>query len=110
MKVVTTLSRNYGHRQRVDWFSTSPRWVELTDATIIAWIFACWACAVKVDLTDTTNIIVGDVPTPSRDTVPSLYFDLHDVSFLMRTSVVSENALSSLEKHQELASRVGFSC
>src|SRR6478609_8663747 len=63
--------------------STSPKWVELTDATIIAWIFACWACAVKVNLTDTTNIIVGDVPTPSRNTVPSLYFDLHDVSFLM---------------------------
>jgi len=51
--------------------------IELTQTTIISWVFACWTCAVEMDLADTTDIVVGDVPSPCRYRVPSLDFDLH---------------------------------
>lgn len=48
-------------------------------AAIVAWVFTCRARPVKVDLTDTTNIVFRYVPAPSSDRIPLLDGDLHDV-------------------------------
>lgn len=51
--------------------------VEHTQAAVIAWVFACRACAVEMNLTDTADIIVGDVPSPCSYRVPLPDCDLH---------------------------------
>jgi hypothetical protein len=48
-----------------------------TQTAIVAWVFACWTCAIEMDLADTTNVVVGDIPSPRRHCVPLLDFDLH---------------------------------
>lgn len=50
----------------------------LTKAAVIARVFACWACAVKVDLADAADVVLGDIPPPRRDGVPAGNLDLHD--------------------------------
>lgn len=47
-------------------------------AAIVAWIFTCRTRPVKVDLTDTTNIVFRYIPAPSSDRIPLLDGDLHD--------------------------------
>lgn len=49
----------------------------LTQAAVIAGVFACWASAVKMNLTNATHVVLGDVPTPSSYGVPFLYGDSH---------------------------------
>jgi hypothetical protein len=49
----------------------------LTERAVIAGVFACRACAVKVDLADTADIVFWDIPPPGRDGVPLLDCDLH---------------------------------
>ena len=49
----------------------------LTEGAVIAGVFACWTCAVKVYLADTADIVFGDIPPPGRDGVPLLDRDLH---------------------------------
>lgn len=49
----------------------------LTQAAVIAGVFACWASAVKMNLTNATHVVLGDVPTPSSYGIPFLYGDSH---------------------------------
>ena len=49
----------------------------LTQGTIVAGIFACWTCAIKMDLADPADIVFGNVPPPGRDGVPLFDLDLH---------------------------------
>jgi hypothetical protein len=51
--------------------------VEHTQAAVIAWVFACRACAIEMNLTDTADIIVGDVPSPCSYRMPLPDCDLH---------------------------------
>lgn len=51
----------------------------LTDAAVIAWIFARRTCAIKGNLTDTTDVVLGEIPSPSPNGVPLLDGDLHPV-------------------------------
>lgn len=48
-----------------------------TKRAIVAGVFAGWACPIKVDLADATNIVFGNVPAPGRDGVPLLDLDFH---------------------------------
>lgn len=50
---------------------------ELTQTTVISWIFASRTCAIKVNLTDTANIVVWDIPSPGSHGVPFPDSDLH---------------------------------
>lgn len=50
---------------------------EHTQAAIIAWVFASRTSAVEMDLADTTDVVVGDIPSPCRHRVPLLDLDLH---------------------------------
>lgn len=49
----------------------------LTQWAVVAGVFACGTCPIKVDLTDATNIVFGNVPSPGRDRVPLFDLDLH---------------------------------
>ena len=49
----------------------------LTQGTVVAGIFASWACAVEMDLADAADIVFGYVPPPGRDGVPLFDLDLH---------------------------------
>lgn len=49
----------------------------LTQGTIVAWIFACRTCAIKMDLADAADVVFGNVPPPGRDGVPLFDLDLH---------------------------------
>ena len=51
--------------------------MELTKGTIIAGVFTCRACPVKVDLADTADIVFGNIPPPGRDSIPLLDRDFH---------------------------------
>lgn len=48
-----------------------------TDAAIISGVSACWACAVELDLTDTTDVVFGKIPTPCGHRFPPRNLDLH---------------------------------
>lgn len=49
----------------------------LTEAAVVAWVFAGGTRAVEIDLADTAHIIFGDVPSPGSDRIPFLNLDLH---------------------------------
>jgi hypothetical protein len=48
-----------------------------TQAAVISRIFACRTSAIKIYLTDATDVVVGDVPSPCSHSIPSLELDLH---------------------------------
>lgn len=50
----------------------------LTQAAIIARVFASWTRSVEVDLADTTDVVLGYIPSPGCDGVPFLDCDFHD--------------------------------
>lgn len=47
------------------------------ESAIIARVFAGWTCAVKLDSTYTTNIILGHIPSPRGHRVPFFDSDFH---------------------------------
>lgn len=49
----------------------------LTQAAIVARVFARRTRAVEVDLADATDVVLWDIPSPGRDRVPLLDSDLH---------------------------------
>lgn len=49
----------------------------LTEAAIVTGKFACRAGSVKLGLTDATNVVFGQVPSPCGYAVPLLNLDLH---------------------------------
>jgi hypothetical protein len=60
-----------------------------TQTAVISGIFASRASAIEVYLADTTNIVVGDIPSPCSHRVPCLDSDLHvDGSRGMKTGDV----------------------
>jgi hypothetical protein len=48
-----------------------------TKAAVIPRVFAAGARSVEVDLTNATNVVFGEVPSPGRHGVPLLDLDLH---------------------------------
>lgn len=50
-----------------------------TETAVIAGVFAARTSAIKVDLADTADIVLGDIPPPGCDGVPSGNLDLHGV-------------------------------
>lgn len=49
----------------------------LTQAAVVAWVFACWTGAIKMDLTNATHVVFRNIPPPRSNRVPLLYGDLH---------------------------------
>lgn len=41
-----------------------------TQAAVVSWVFAGRTGPVKMDLADTTHVVVRDIPSPGRDGVP----------------------------------------
>jgi len=62
---------------------------ELTQTTVISWVFASRTCAIKVDLTDTANIVVRDIPSPGSHGVPFPDSDLHTCAMYALKSDIS---------------------
>ena len=48
-----------------------------TQTAIITWVFTRRTCAIEMNLADTTNIVIWDIPSPRCHGVPFLDFDLH---------------------------------
>lgn len=71
------------------------KWTALTETAVVTWIFAGRTGAVKVNLADTTDVVLGDIPSPSRDSVPVCDGDLHGKPSLTHAST-NERLLSSL--------------
>lgn len=49
----------------------------LTEAAVIAGIFACWTRAIKLNLADATDIVFWEIPAPGCNGVPFLDENLH---------------------------------
>ena len=77
-----------------------------TQATIIAWVFASRTCAIEMYLTDTADVVVGDVPSPCCDCVPLEDFGFHFSSLreYWRSNSMSCQAKTALQLHWVLAS------
>ena len=50
---------------------------ELTEATVVSRILACWTCAIKLDLADTADVVFRQIPPPCRNGVPLFDGDFH---------------------------------
>jgi hypothetical protein len=48
-----------------------------TQDAIISGVFASRTCTIKVDLADTADVVVGDIPSPSSYRIPFPDLDLH---------------------------------
>lgn len=66
----------------------------LTQAALVARIFASRACAIKVDLADAADIVFREIPSPSRDGVPLFDLDLHFESLCLSLLVRCERETS----------------
>lgn len=49
----------------------------LTEAAVVAGVFASRASAVKMHLADTADVVLWEIPAPGRDRVPLRDLDLH---------------------------------
>jgi hypothetical protein len=78
VKVVSALPRHCKLLTRHSKGQTPPRQsMTLTEAAVIAWVFARRTRAIKVDLADAAHIVFGYVPSPGSDGIPLRYLDFH---------------------------------
>jgi hypothetical protein len=50
---------------------------QLTKATVVTGIFTGGTGSIEMNLADTTDIVFGKIPSPSRNSIPLRDLDLH---------------------------------
>lgn len=81
---MAAFSRYYQEQSAHHYIATTAREIKkgiLTKATVVAGILARRTRPVKVHLTDTADVVLGDIPLPCGDGIPLLDGDFHGANF-----------------------------
>lgn len=84
VKTMAAFSRYYQEQLARHFIATTLREIErgiLTKATVVAGILARRTRPVKVHLTDTADVVFGDIPLPCGDGIPLFDGDFHRERF-----------------------------